>query len=148
MTSTVFPIMTPSLRAKLAIIGAALILLAISYGGSRLIHHATRDRLVIPDGRIAAATLLEQKLSGPQYFLRTAASTENAPSGQPGEVRITLAEAQAQIPRIVQARHFSGKQAAKIEQLVQRVVEPSPSRVVGDPTVDILRLNLALDALP
>ncbi|QJC51712.1 potassium-transporting ATPase subunit KdpC [Paenibacillus albicereus] len=52
--------------------------------------------------------------------------------------------ARAQIPRVSAA---TGIPAAELEKLVERQVEPRQLGVFGEPTVNVLELNLALQAL-
>lgn len=135
--------MDPMHRTKWTLVVFAAVLLALIFAGSRLLRHTTRDRLVIPDEKVTAALLLERKLTGPEYFHRNAA----ARLAGDGEIHISLRSVQAQIPRIVQARNLNVEQAAKVERLVEKLAEPSPSRVVGETTINLLRLNLALDEI-
>lgn len=56
---------------------------------------------------------------------------------------ITPANAEAQIPRVAAARSV---EPARIGGLVRRIVEPREWSFLGEPRVNVLRLNLALDA--
>ena len=110
------------------------------------LRQSARDSLVIPDEKAAAATLLDEKLSGPRYFHPSSAA-ERVSHFSGGELRISLEDVRSQMDRVVQERHFSAEQRVEIEKLIQRLAEPSASRIIGEPSVNLLRLNLALDEL-
>ena len=110
------------------------------------LRQSARDSLVIPDEKAAAATLLDEKLSGPRYFHPSSAEGRVSHfSG--GELRISLEDVRSQVDRVVQERQFDAEQRMEIEKLIQRLAEPSASRIIGEPSVNLLRLNLALDEL-
>lgn len=152
MTRTMSEItISPAARAKVAIIVTSLALLAFIYFAARLIEHAKAPRFVIPDEKAAAAALLEHTLRGPQYFERHPLPSRfdhaSASPASGGSILISVSDAQAQLPRVAAARHFDSAQTARLSELIERLAEPSASRVVGEPAVDLLRLNLALDQL-
>jgi len=64
-----------------------------------------------------------------------------------GEPQISVADARTQVVGIVKERQFDPDHAAKLDALIDRLAEPSPSRMTGEATINLLRLNLALDEL-
>jgi len=95
-----------------------------------------------PDDVKAAQVLLAQKMSGPGYF-RSGPETKDIPFPF-----ISSAAAVGQLDRIVKERHLDPRGKAKLEKLIDRLVEAPSSRVVGSEQVSVLRLNLALDQMP
>ncbi len=65
-------------------------------------------------------------------------------SGSGLDPHVTPAFAQAQVPRVAQAR---GLEPAAVASLVERQTEGPAFGVVGEARVNVLELNLALDAL-
>jgi potassium-transporting ATPase KdpC subunit len=57
---------------------------------------------------------------------------------------ITPAAALYQVPRVARVRDLPG---AAVEALVEREIQPRQLGVLGEPRVNVLRLNLALDSL-
>ena len=57
---------------------------------------------------------------------------------------ISLANAALQLPRVVQAR---GLAQAQVQQLLDQATEQRTGYLLGEPRVNVLQLNLALDAL-
>lgn len=92
---------------------------------------------------IAVATnLLVQKLSGPRYF--------NAPvSGisQEGGPWINAADARSQLARIAAGRNLGPEAIHELEQIILKLTEPHPSRIVGGERINLPRLNLSLDSI-
>jgi len=57
---------------------------------------------------------------------------------------VTPAGALFQVPRIAKARNLNPKQ---VEELVARFTKPRTLGIIGEPAVNVLKLNLALDEL-
>jgi|SRR5579883_1098777 len=55
--------------------------------------------------------------------------------------------ARLQIGRVASARHFSAEQTEKLRQLVESMVTPPQFGILGEPRVNVLALNIALDSL-
>jgi len=94
----------------------------------------------IPDEKAAGVALLAEKLSGPGYFQSTAAPEKKS-------IHISRDDAIKQIARVLAERHWEASRAQELETLVERVTEPPPYRMLGEDHVNLVRLNLALDAL-
>jgi potassium-transporting ATPase KdpC subunit len=65
-------------------------------------------------------------------------------SGSGLDPHLSLRNAEIQAPRVAQARKLS---ADKVKRLIQDVTEGPDLGFLGEPGVNVLRLNLALDAL-
>jgi potassium-transporting ATPase KdpC subunit len=65
-------------------------------------------------------------------------------SGSGLDPHITIANAEAQAARVAQARHLN---KPAVDNLIASVAEPRALGLEGEPRVNVLRLNLALDAL-
>ncbi len=63
-------------------------------------------------------------------------------SGSGLDPHLSIAAAKWQIPRVAKARNV---EAAEIERLLERHIEPRPFGVLGEPCVNVLELNMALD---
>ncbi len=68
-------------------------------------------------------------------------------SGSGLDPDISPEAARLQIERIAGARHFSPKQTQKLAALVEQGIEPPQFGFLGEPRVNVLKLNLALDSI-
>ena len=87
----------------------------------------------------AAEQLLVQKLSGPRYF--SPSYWEN------GEPWIEVDDAWAQVPRVVAERNLGPDAKHAIGQLIDKMSQPHPHRMVGGERINLSRFNLSLDAI-
>jgi K+-transporting ATPase ATPase C chain len=65
-------------------------------------------------------------------------------SGSGLDPHISIANAEAQAARVAQARHFS---KASIDGLIASLTEPRTLGFEGEPRINVLKLNLALEGL-
>lgn len=94
----------------------------------------------LPDETAAARELLEAKLSGPAYFQFEDGSEVPRPY-------LTVAQTRMQTERVSATRQLSAEQRQELDRLIERLTEPSPSRMVGTERLNALKLNLALDEM-
>jgi K+-transporting ATPase ATPase C chain len=65
-------------------------------------------------------------------------------SGSGLDPHISLANAEVQAPRVAKARGLS---VEKVRELIAQDTDPADLGILGDPGVNVLRLNLALDGM-
>lgn len=68
-------------------------------------------------------------------------------SGSGLDPHISPEAARWQIDRVAEARHFTSAQRQALAALVERFIEPPQWGVLGQPRVNVLLLNLAVDGL-
>jgi K+-transporting ATPase ATPase C chain len=68
-------------------------------------------------------------------------------SGSGLDPHISPEAARMQVSRVAAARNFTEAQKQALMQLVERSVEQPQFGVFGQPRVNVLRLNIALDGL-
>jgi hypothetical protein len=105
-----------------------------------------------PNGKVApvdvvdevAATqrLLDERFSSPRYFVVARSQPQ-----EEGGLWITDFDALAQVDRVVAERQLGTAATAKVRLLVTELAEPHPNRSVGGSRINLMRLNLLLDAV-
>jgi len=68
-------------------------------------------------------------------------------SGSGLDPQVSPVAARFQLDRIARARGFDAAQQKALAQLVERSIEPPQLGFLGEPRVNVLALNLALDEL-
>ncbi len=123
---------------------ALLVIVFLTPISLNIYDHLTRPRNSLTTERDAILQLLTQKFTGPQYFQNdTSSSTQPLSSDK---VYISPASAKSQVNRIATERKLTPEASMRLNDIITRMTEPSPSRVVGEDRVNLLLLNLALDA--
>lgn len=123
---------------------AGLVLMFLLFSGmaAYMRHLRAGDDRPIPDEKVVAEQLLAEKLTGPRYFELDEPTTETP------RPFLSPFQAKQQIERIARERHLDAAGVQKVEQLIEKLTEPPPSRAIGTDRVNVWRLNLALDELP
>jgi hypothetical protein len=107
--------------------------------------HVAKWRSTQPDEKTAILQALASKFAGPSYFQSEGADASVTSPGN--RVYISNSSAVGQMDRIVAQRHFTPEMAVKMKDLIARLTEPAPSRAMGEERVNLLMLNISLDAL-
>ena len=107
--------------------------------------HLTRVPVVIPDEQIAGLNLLAEKFTGPRYFQPD--TTESNSAAVPEKYYISIASAKRQLESIAMERKLTADQISRLNAVIEKITELPPSRVTGQNSVNVLRLNLALDEM-
>ena len=111
---------------------------ATSSGGSNLGPTSRKLKNAIQDRITTYRT--ENGLNGTEPVPADAVTA----SGSGVDSQISLRNAELQVPRVAKARALS---EGKVRELVQQNIDGRDLGVFGDPGVNVLRLNLALDEL-
>jgi K+-transporting ATPase ATPase C chain len=133
-------------RVPASFFAAYLIVLGLLLLFFGLIAHFSKsgsstEEIKVPDDVQVARELLAQKFTGPQYF-QLGDEKDQMPYPY-----ISVINARTQVGRIIQERKLAPEAAAQINQLIEKLIVPASSRVVGIDHVNALQLNLALDKL-
>jgi len=137
-------------RLMAIIATAAIVLLTVILGTTRMMESRKGDRLVIPDETTVAVERLAEALTGPRYFQVEHGEAMDAAgvlTASPAVPHISPVVARRQVDRIAKERNFTPETTAKVHKLIDRLTETPKSRVIGEDHVNLLRLNLALDEL-
>lgn len=137
-------------RLMAIIATAAVVLLTVILGITRMMEGRKGDRLMIPDETTVAVERLAEALTGPRYFqvapgeAMDAAGVLTASSPAP---HVSPVAARRQVDRVAKERNLTPETTVKIHKLIDRLTETPKSRAIGEEHVNLLRLNLALDEL-
>jgi len=132
-------------KTAIWIVWGLLLAIFIAPIAHNIYEHLSAPPVPIPDEQIAGQDLLAQKFTGPRYFQpNVQADGSQSPADK---YYISVAAAKAQLLRIAEERKLTADESAKIQAVIEKIAEPPPSRVTGQTGVNVLRLNLALDAL-
>lgn len=136
---------TPRRRALRILLWAALLTVFLTPVSYNIYEHLARRRSGPPDEKTAIMQLLAQKFTGPRYF-----QTDETAAAVPlsaNRVYLSAASAKAQMVRISAERKLALADVTRLRDIIEKMTEPSPSRVVGEERVNLLLLNIALDSL-
>jgi potassium-transporting ATPase KdpC subunit len=111
---------------------------ATSSGGTNL---GPTNKILL-NNTIAQANLIRRENNLPSNYPLPADSVSTSASGLDPD--ISPAYADLQVPRVAKARHMS---ETAVRALVKRYMSGRTLDVLGEPRVNVLRLNLALDAV-
>jgi potassium-transporting ATPase KdpC subunit len=129
-------------RVLLWILLGVLFLAPIAFN---IYNYIARRGSGLPDEKTAIMQLLAQKFTGPGYFQTDESSAATPLSAN--RVYISATSAKAQLAKVSAERKLAAADITRLKDIIERMTEPSPSRAVGDERVNLLLLNLALDAL-
>jgi K+-transporting ATPase c subunit len=109
------------------------------------------EQFPIPDESKVALSLLAEKFAGPRYFQAVPSDhpelKDLSPTDATNPYVIRSSAAHLQVDGIVKERHMTQNDASKLHLLIDQLTQPSASRESGTSTVNLLKLNLALDAM-
>ncbi len=136
------------LLAFFTLVTGLLYPLAMTGIGQSLFPRQAGGSLIEQDGKVIGSSLIAQNFTQPQYFLPrpSAAVPVDAvtTSGSGLDPHISPANAARQIPRVAEAR---GLTIAEVQSLVEAHTERPWLGFLGQPGVNVLTLNMALDKM-
>lgn len=137
----------------------------VTFLGNLLFPEQVQGSLIIKDQKIIGSKLIAQKFSSARYFgARPSASDYNAVPSSGSNLGPTSKDLKSisssasgldpdispesafnQVPRIAQTRSLSPKQTEKLKELITEHIQERDFGFLGEPRVNVLELNLALD---
>jgi len=130
---------------RLILFAVAVVTAAVLAVGSWLVWFQKDRNPPIPDEKEAGVALLATTLTGPGYFHGPDRPAETL-LGEGGPW-IAPQDALDQLERVSRTRGYAAARTEKVKELIEKLTEPHPSRVVGGERIQLVRLNLALDQL-
>lgn len=116
--------------------------LAVWAGGQFLFPAKANGSLIVDkDGTVRGSRLLAQNFSSEKYFQPRPADAVTS-SGSGLDPHISVANVQLQAARVAKARGLS---LPKVMELIEMHIEGRDWTVFGEPRVNVLQLDLALD---